>query len=378
MNRGQDAGAGQHHTKPGRFLGGGGEGGLFHQTGRGVDVPDRAREVARLRQDEGRLLVGPDHGGDEVLLDREDTLLLDRLEGFRHVALVDVGGRGPEERARLAIDVRRLIELTLVGLAALGVVSLEDVVVADPGQRAAELGILFQRLLILRDGVVVAAHPHEELGVRVIGVGRAGAQGDVLLERRFRRRVIAEPGLGVADPVVGGGEPGVQTGRPFVMSESGTEVRGRVAEKVPRELRDPLVVRIELQKLVAMLLGLGQVPVELGLLGQDPVLLTRRHLVRQADRLVQVLAEKVEAGSGERTVGVGHGEARVLLDGLIQQGRRRRGLEVVHLLAGLQEEGQGRLRRGGDRELARPRLGEKRGRGQEQGQQACDRDVVTQ
>ena len=293
------------------------------------------------------------------LLCGESALLLDRLQGFRHVALVDVGRRGPEERARLAVDVRGLIVLALVGLSALRVVALEDVVVADPGHRAAELGILLQCLLVLDVGVVVAAHPHQELGVGVVGIRRARAQDDVLLEGRFCRRVVTEPGLRVADLVEGGSECLVQGGGLLVVAERGGEIRGRVSEDGPRELGDPLVVRIELQQLVDLLLGLGQVPVELGLLDPDREPLARRHLVDEADRLVQVLDEDVEAAAREGTVGVSHGEARVLLDGLVQHGRRRRSLGVVHLLSGLQEQGEGRLGRGGDRKLAGLRLREK-------------------
>jgi hypothetical protein len=66
-----------------------------------------------------------------------------------------------------------------------------------------EVRVHGQRLLVVLDRLLEASRLHEQLGVRVVGVGIARDQLDVLLEGLLRLRVLAHEAIGVAHLVVG-------------------------------------------------------------------------------------------------------------------------------------------------------------------------------
>ena len=156
----------------------------------------------------------------------------------------------------------------------------------DPEVRRHEVGVHAERLAVLRDRFVEAAHLEQEFGVGVVGIGIVGNQLDVFLESLLRVRVVALLAVGVSEDVVDRREVGSEF-RGFLVVRDGLLVF-LLAEVVAAEIEErALIVRIGGNQLVEIFLLLDDFAVGGGLVDEDEQALAFRRLAGQRDCLVQ-------------------------------------------------------------------------------------------
>ena len=217
---------------------------------------------------------------------------------------VEVDDRAREERlACLAGRPRGLqgfgqLLLGLAGLAGVEQIHGESLVRVQEGR------IDFERLAVLDDRVVEAAHLQKELGVGVVRIRVPGKDLDVFLKRLLRARVVSALPVGVAEQVVGVRVVRGDLRGLLVVLDRGSVVL--LPEVVAGDVEvGPLVVGIGGHELLQIVLLPRRVGGRSGLVREDQEPLPVRRLVGERHGLVQVIEElgAVRRGVGERELG---------------------------------------------------------------------------
>ena len=170
--------------------------------------------------------------------------------------------------------------------------------------RVQEVRIDLERLAVLDDRVVEAAHLQKKLGVGIVRIRVPGKELDVFLERLLRARVVSALPVGVAEQVVG-----VRVIRGELCGLLVVLDRGRVLllpEVVAGEVEmGSLVVGIGGHELFQIVLLFRRVGGRCGLVREDQELFPVGRLVGERHGLVQVIEKLLTAlrGIGERELG---------------------------------------------------------------------------
>jgi hypothetical protein len=274
----------------------------------------------------------------------------DILESLRGGALVDEGLRRPEQRQPTLAVAARHRRQSRIGGPRLGPVALEHLVVADPDVGVHEVAIKGEGLLVILHGVVEPAHLHQQLRVRIVGVGVLGDQLDVPPEGLLGIGEPSQEAVGVTELVVGLGERRIDDGGLFILRD-GRRVVLLSEVEVAQEHVDALVLGTKLQQLRIALLLPRDIASRARIEPEDHEALRLRDPVGQGDGLLQGLEELLGGAGVDGQVEVGARETGVLDDRLpIELSRVSRPKGFGHVPT-LQVQRAGVLRRRRDRDL---------------------------
>ena len=306
-----------------------------------VGLPHVQEHVSLERVVEG-------HGPDVVGFLAQRVLLVQARERLRRLSAVDEDDRlGEHPRPAFSVGAGLRGDVLELG-GRLLVFALIQERHRDSLMRVEEVRIDRQRLAVLGDRVVEAAHLQKQLGIRIVGVGIVRDQLDVPLEGLLGVGELVALTVRIAHEVVRGRERRVDLGGFAIVLEG---LRKILLAEVPAGHREigPLVVGIGREELVEVLLLLDGVVVRGGLLGQDQQPLTVRSLVRQRHGFLEVLEELRPGGRVLSERQLRPCEARIQLDRLAEMLQRVRDLELVDHVLALHELGlrlRGRRRDG--------------------------------